>query len=438
VNYIILLAVFGFLAYRITSPEERARYLDIAIDIVRQLKVAATQPRPEADAFRAALRARTPHIVITPAIAAINVAVVACMLLGATAISDPNTLVGWGASLGPRTTNGEWWRLVTSTFVHTGVVHLLVNVAILIQLGAVIERLVGRLGFVAVYVSAGTFAGLINLSSHPVAVSVGGSAAVFGLYGLLIASLIWQMFQRRTADPEPDAEEIAQPRVTIPLTVMKRVGYGAALFILYNAVNGLAGAPELAGLITGLAYGLIVARHVVEEHAKPRYVAAATAAACVIAVACAVPLRHIADVTPEIARVIATEERTAADYQSASNAFQKGRITADALADLAERTIVPALQAVDARLAALSNVPPEHRPLVGDAREYLRLRCQSWRVRANATRRTNTVPRRALQGAADPSSRLQAEARFRSNMAAVGNAESAERTSLAAFQRIRR
>jgi rhomboid protease GluP len=438
VNFIILLAVFGFIAYRITSPEERARYLDIASDIVRQLKVAATQPRPEADAFRDALRARTPHIVVTPAIAAINVAVAACMLFGATAISDPNTLVGWGASLGPRTTNGEWWRLVTSTFVHTGMVHLLVNVAILIQLGAVIERLVGRLAFVAVYVSAGAFAGLINLSSHPVAVSVGGSAAVFGLYGLLIASLLWQMFQRRKADPEPDAEEIAQPRVMIPLTVMKRLGYGAALFLVYSAVNGLAGAPELAGLIAGLASGLVLARHVVEEHAKPRHVAAATAAACVIVVACAVPLRHIADVTPEIARVIATEERTAADYQSAFNAFQKGRITADALADLAERTIVPALQAVDARLETLRNVPPEHRPLVSDAREYLRLRCQSWQLRANAMRRTNTAPRRALQGATDASWRVQAEARFRSNLAAVGNAESAERTSLAAFQRIRR
>jgi hypothetical protein len=92
---------------------------------------------------------------------------------------------------------------------------------------------------------------------------------------------------------------------------------------------------------------------------------------------------------------------------------------------------------VDARLEALRNVPPEYRPLVDDARAYLRLRCQSWRLRAAAIRRTETTLHRAHDKTADASSRLQAEARFRSDMAAQGNAEGAERASLAAFQRIR-
>jgi rhomboid protease GluP len=437
VTFIILLAVFGTFAYCGTSPEQRARCLAIAIDIVRQLKIAATQRHPEYDAFRESLRARTPHVIITPAIVAINVAVTVCILFGANAIGDPDTLVGWGASLGPRTTNGEWWRLVTSTFVHTGILHLLVNVTILIQLGAVLERLVGRLVFAAVYVFAGVFSVLTHLSSHPVAASAGASGAVFGLYGLLIGSLIWQMFQSHNGD-EPDAEETAPPRVTIPLTAMKRLGYGAALFIVYNGVNGLAGAPEFAGLIVGLGYGLVLGWRAVDQQPRPRHVAAAMAASGVIAVACALPLRNIADVKPEIARVIATEERTAAEYQSALPAFKKGRITAEALADLAERTIMPALQAVDARLEALRNVPPEHQSLVSDAREYVRLRCQSWRLRADAIRRTNSAPRRPSAGAADASPRLQAEARFRSNMAAMGNAEGAERASLEVFQRIRR
>ena len=102
--------------------------------------------------------------------------------------------------------------------------------------------------------------------------------------------------------------------------------------------------------------------------------------AVVLAVACAIPLRNIADVRPEITRVVATEERTAATYQAASDAFRKGRISAEALAQLAERKILPELQAVDARLTALRNVPSEHQPLVTDAREYLRLRSKAWRV----------------------------------------------------------
>jgi membrane associated rhomboid family serine protease len=441
VAFIVLLAVLGTLAYRVTSPEERARYLDIALKAVGKLRVAATQRHPESDAFRDVLRARMPHMVITPAIAAVSVAVFISMLFGAGAISDPDTLVRWGASLGPRTTNGEWWRLVTSSFVHIGMFHLLVNVAILIQLGAVLERLLGRPTFAAVYISAGAFAGLINLSSYPVAVSVGASAAVFGLYGLLMASMVWQAVHYRgdqTPDAEQsDAEQIAQRPVRIPLRVLTRLGYGAALFLVCNAVNGLAGAPEFAGLLAGLVYGLVLGRHAASQHPRIRYVAAATAASCVIALACAAPLRNIVDVKPEIARVVATEERTAAAYQSALDAFRKGRMTAEALAKLAEGTIMPALLTVDARLQALGNVPPEYQPLVSDAREYVRLRCVSWRLRADAIRRTNAAPRRPPTGAADASGRLQMEARFRSNLVAEGNAESAELASLAMFHRIR-
>jgi hypothetical protein len=150
--------------------------------------------------------------------------------------------------------------------------------------------------------------------------------------------------------------------------------------------------------------------------------------------ACAIPLRNIADVTPEITRVLATEERTASTYQTAWDAFKKQRMTAEALARLAERTIVPELQAVDARLKALAHVPPEHQSLVADAREYLRLRCASWRARADAIRKMDQAP----GGAADAAGRLHAEARFRSNMAAMGKAESAERASLEVFQRIKR
>ena len=271
----VLLAVLGVVAYRLTTAAQRAQYLAYALDVAGQLKTAATQPRPEADAFRDLLRARMPYLAVTPAIVAINVSVAACMLIGPAAPGDSDTLLRWGASLGPLTTNGEWWRLVTASFVHIGVFHLIVNVAVLCQLGAVLERLAGRLAFAAVYVSAGAFAGLISLSSDPVAVRVGASGAVCGLYGLLIASLLWQMSQ-----PQNDTGT----RATMPLTAMRRLGFGAALFIVCNAANGFAGAAEAGGLIVGLAYGLALGWCVVDRYPATGHVAAAIAAAAVIAV----------------------------------------------------------------------------------------------------------------------------------------------------------
>ena len=434
--FIILLAVVGGLGYRITSPDERERYFAIAIEYLKRLKIAATEPGPEHDAFVEALRARTSHALVTMAIVLVSAAIVVGMVFGAGAMSDPGTLVAWGASLGTRTTNGEWWRLATSIFVHTGILHLLVDVAVLIQLGGILERLAGRLTFTAVYLSAGVFTGLVNLSSQPLAVTVGASGAIFGLYGLLLATVFWQRFHRWRGNPLPEAEEGAPPDMTIPLVAAKRLGVVAAVFFVYSALAGFAHTAEFTGLLVGLVYGMVFARGAVEEPGT-RHLAVAIGVTAVIAVMCGITLRGIADVKPEIARVLATEERTAAEYRTGFDALKKGRITAEALAQLTEGTIIPELQTVDARLKALSNIPPEHRALVTDAREYLRLRSASWRARAEAIRRTLTAPSRAPDGPRDGSWRLQAEARFRSNMAVMGSVEGQERASMEAFQRVR-
>jgi hypothetical protein len=257
---------------------------------------------------------------------------------------------------------------------------------------------------------------------------------------------MWQMLQQRSADRErhvepeadPNAEPMVDPRLTMPLTVMKRLGVGAILFILYSILSGNFGVAEIGGLIVGLGYGLVLGWRTADRHPPIRLVAATMAASAIIAVACALPLRNIADVKPEIARAIATEESTSAAYQAALRAYRKGDLTADALAGLTERTILPKVQDVGSRLEALRNVPSEHQPIVSDAREYVRLRCRSWRLRADALRRSSAAPRRAKDGTADARGRLEAEARFRSDMTATGNAEGAERASLEMFQRIKR
>ena len=119
------------------DAEDRARYLRMAVDAAKEVKTAAQKPRPEYESFREALRVRTRYPFVTVAIVASTQRSSASCLFGPTPISNPATLLDWGASVGPRTTNGEWWRLVTSTVLHTSMLHVLVNVAVLLQVGVV-------------------------------------------------------------------------------------------------------------------------------------------------------------------------------------------------------------------------------------------------------------------------------------------------------------
>jgi hypothetical protein len=121
------------------------------------------------------------------------------------------------------------------------------------------------------------------------------------------------------------------------------------------------------------------------------------AATVVIAVAFAVPLRGLANVQPEIERVIEFEGRTAGAYDAAVIRFQKGRITAKALAELIDRTIRPELQANRARLKALGRVPSQHQPLIAGTEEYLRLRDEGWRLRADGLRKGSMVTLREAE-----------------------------------------
>jgi hypothetical protein len=250
---------------------------------------------------------------------------------------------------------------------------------------------------------------------------------MFGLYGLLLASSIWSVLNRSS--------------VTIPLPAIKRLAPPAAVFMLYNLVTGhLGGGAEFAGLAVGFVSGLPLTWGVGVRKPSTRRVSLAAAATIAVAVALAFPLRGIVDVKPEIQQLVAMEDRTAGAYEAEARRFKDGRITADALAQSIEKSIIPELQAADARLKTLTKVPREHQALVASAEEYVRLRGESWRLRADGLRRTSSLAagktkETAIVSASD--SRRRAEAQHRSNMATLGRADGAERASLEILQRIK-
>ena len=59
-------------------------------------------------------------------------------------------LVDWGANWGPLTFGGEWWRLISATFVHAGIIHLGLNMWCLWSLGGMAESLYGSWTFAGI------------------------------------------------------------------------------------------------------------------------------------------------------------------------------------------------------------------------------------------------------------------------------------------------
>ncbi len=224
----LFLVVVLVVALRSTTAEERARFARMLLAAVRRAANACSnEPSGES------LGDRTPWTVVTPTVVALNAIVFLLMLVGRGSLGDPETLVRWGANFGPLTTNGEWWRLLTALFVHAGALEFLVNVAGLVQLGLVLERRVGHVAFAVTYVASGVCAGMVRLVLHPVTVTAGASAAIFGTYGLVLALIVWNSRRRSS--------------VTIPLITIKRLAPAAAVFLLYNVVTASAdGAAHLA------------------------------------------------------------------------------------------------------------------------------------------------------------------------------------------------
>jgi membrane associated rhomboid family serine protease len=377
---ILVLASAIFALYlRTLNPEERVVFLrntrNKAEAAIRNAREEVTRVPPECETFVQELRARTHFVVATPAILALNIAIFICMCFGTGALSDPATLIAWGGNVGPHTTNGEWWRLITSLFVHAGALRLLANVIGLVSVGFMLERLVGPVAFVVTYAAAGVMAGIAELSAHPIAVNAGASGAIFGVYGLLAASAMWGFYRRSP--------------VTIPLAAMKGLVPGAFVFLAVDVLtHGLHSDGRFAGFVAGFIAGAILATGIADRKPAMRRVWATVGATAGLVILLGAPLRGLDDARADVAAVIAVEGRTAHEYDAEIERSNDGRSTMGDRIVLIDQ-IRPQLQALRARLESFDKVPREQQSLVASAIEFLKTRDESWRLRREALRKSN-------------------------------------------------
>ncbi len=100
---------------------------------------------------------------------------------------DPHLLVDFGAKFGPLMVQGEWWRLVTAGFLHGGILHILMNMWVLFDLGAQTEESYGTSRYLSIYFVATVLGFLASFLWAPRELSVGASAGICGLIGAMIA-----------------------------------------------------------------------------------------------------------------------------------------------------------------------------------------------------------------------------------------------------------
>src|SRR3954471_7738333 len=99
-------------------------------------------------------------------------------------VQQPAEVLQMGALIPAMVAQGEAWRLVTSAFLHSGFVHLGMNMLSLYFLGSFAEISFGRSRFLALYLISGIGGGLAYLYFGPFnAPAVGASGAIFGLLG---------------------------------------------------------------------------------------------------------------------------------------------------------------------------------------------------------------------------------------------------------------
>jgi membrane associated rhomboid family serine protease len=96
---------------------------------------------------------------------------------------NADVLIAYGAKDNSAIVAGQYWRFVTPIFLHANVLHVALNMLNLFVLGLFIERLIGHVRFLFIYLVTGIISVIASFYFAPQEISIGASGAIFGLVG---------------------------------------------------------------------------------------------------------------------------------------------------------------------------------------------------------------------------------------------------------------
>jgi rhomboid protease GluP len=322
----------------------------------------------------------TPRTLVTPAIVGVNAVIFLLMTLDGGSLFSPRgeTLVAWGANFGPLTLDGQWWRLLTCTFVHIGIIHIGLNMWVLWDIGQLVERLTGNVGFLLLYLLSGLFGSLASVYWNPEVLSAGASGAVFGAFGALMGFVLLR------GD-------------SIPKSILGPLRNSGTSFLFYNlifgfSIKGIDMAAHLGGLAAGFACGLILSQPLDRVSSWTRTwrngVMLVLGSAGLLIAWQAAPAAPV-DLQGRLTQFQAVEQKALDTYNGAVQKFQDDQLSQDEFVRVIETQVLPPWRNVREQFEQLDlqRLTPDSRSTIAKHRRYLLLQEQDWTAFAAGLKR---------------------------------------------------
>jgi rhomboid protease GluP len=314
-----------------------------------------------------------PKISVTSVLIALNVAIFGLMLAWGLDPMQPaiDSLIQWGANYGPKTTQGEWWRMFTCMFLHIGVLHLLFNMIALWNVGGFMERLLGSTGFLVLYLLAGLLGSVASVAWNPFVVSAGASGAIFGLYGVLLAFLVRHRAMQQHAS-------------------LAALRTNTLVFLGYNLVygfiqQGIDMAAHLGGLAGGFVGGFVLTPSLTcASHSRLQgrsVLVGVVGLGLIIGLSDFLPRAE--DVEARLQQFASLDSTILATFNRAITQLQQGKITEAEMIRILEQEVLPPWRAQREALhplTTLSRLPTRQKRLVTTLVEYMTARQEGWEL----------------------------------------------------------
>lgn len=195
--------------------------------------------RREFNRSRAAYATYAPFVTWVLIGANVGVFVLDTVLGGGVLGQGSGPLLEAGFVSGDAVAAGEWWRILSSAFLHVNLLHILFNMWALFLFGPLLEQLYGRVEYLAIYLLCAAGGSVLTVLAAPQQPAVGASGAIFGLLGLAFA-----VSRRR---------HLALPRQT--RMVLGQIG---SLLLINLAITFFVPGISITGHLGGLAVGLVL------------------------------------------------------------------------------------------------------------------------------------------------------------------------------------